>query len=164
MPCEFGELKKFTEDLGKLKEEYRTEFLQSSVKLLSAMLLAKVINRTPVGKYNANTGMIGGTLRRGWTGGVSQDVVQYVNSLKIERSMDAYKISIINPVVYAPYVEYGHRQMPGRFVPALGKKLKQGWVEGKFMLTISEKEIQASGPSVLEKKLEKFLKEGIHAE
>ena len=27
---------------------------------------------------------------------------------------------------YASYVEYGHRQEPGRYVPALGKRLKNG--------------------------------------
>ena len=50
---------------------------------------------------------------------------------------------------YVPaYVEYGHRQQPGRYVPAIGKRLKKGWVEGKFMLTISEQEIQKIAESV----------------
>lgn len=57
------------------------------------------------------------------------------------------------------YVEYGHRQTPGRFVPELGKQLKQGWVQGRFMLTMSEKEIQEIAPRVLENKIKKFLSE-----
>ena len=64
---------------------------------------------------------------------------------------------IVNPVEYASYVEYGHRQTPGRYVPELGKRLKKGWVRGKLMLTISEREIQALAPKVLEARLKKVL-------
>lgn len=55
------------------------------------------------------------------------------------------------------YVEYGHRQTPGRYVPALGKRLKKGWVRGHFMLTISEQEIQSIAPQILEEKIKEFL-------
>ena len=34
-------------------------------------------------------------------------------------------------VKYAPYVELGHHQEPGRYVPAIGKRLKKSWVEPK---------------------------------
>lgn len=37
-------------------------------------------------------------------------------------------------VEYAPFVELGHAQEPGRYVPAIGKKLKASWVEGKPFL------------------------------
>ena len=84
-------------------------------------------------------------MRRGWEVGTV---------LKIG---DTYTIEVSNPVNYASYVEFGHRQTPGRFVPALGKKLKRGWVEGKFMLTISEKELQDSAERILTQKLSKFL-------
>lgn len=33
-------------------------------------------------------------------------------------------------VYYAPYVEHGHRQTPGRFVPAIGKRLVRDFVPG----------------------------------
>lgn len=33
-------------------------------------------------------------------------------------------------VEYAPYVELGHRQQPGRYVPAIGKRLKADHVNG----------------------------------
>lgn len=32
------------------------------------------------------------------------------------------------------HVEYGHRQTPGRYVPAIGKRLKKDFVPGKKML------------------------------
>ena len=34
-------------------------------------------------------------------------------------------------VEYAPYVELGHSQEPGRYVPAIGKRLVAAWVNGK---------------------------------
>ena len=34
-------------------------------------------------------------------------------------------------VSYAPPVELGHHQQPGRYVPAIGKRLKRSWVPGK---------------------------------
>lgn len=57
------------------------------------------------------------------------------------------------------YVEHGHRQTPGRFVPELGKQLKQSWIPGKRMLTIAEQEIQEIALRVLENKIKKFLSE-----
>ena len=57
------------------------------------------------------------------------------------------------------YVEYGHRQQSGRFVPVLGKKLKKSWVRGQFMMTKSAKELSAQAPAILQRKLNKFLRE-----
>ena len=37
-------------------------------------------------------------------------------------------------VYYAPYVELGHRQQPGRFVPKIKKRLVKSWVNGKPFL------------------------------
>lgn len=117
-------------------------------------------------------GYSGGTLRRGWTAktaqeaesGGSKDPVAYAQSLKVSKQGDVYQIEVINPLHYASYVEYGHRQKPGRFVPALGKKLKAGWVKGRFMLTISEKELQVQASALLEKKLKICLEECFHGE
>ena len=40
----------------------------------------------------------------------------------------AVSVYIGTNVEYAPYLELGHRQQPGRFVPAIGKRLKASWV------------------------------------
>jgi hypothetical protein len=44
------------------------------------------------------------------------------------------KTEVYNNTAYVNHVEYGHRQRVGRFVPAIGKRLKQGFVPGKKML------------------------------
>ena len=115
------------------------------------------------------SGKMGGTLKRGWisksheeaesgTGKPSaSDGIAYADSLQINHYGGFLVIEIVNPVEYASYVEYGHRQTLGRYVPALGKRLKQEWVRGQFMLTISEQEIQEIAPKVLESKIKKFL-------
>lgn len=123
------------------------KFFESCAKELAARLLAKVIKRTPVGQYPAETGKVGGTLRRGWTAGQDSNATAYAKSLNVNKTGSDYVIEIINPVEYASYVEYGHRT-----------RNHKGWVEGHFMLTISEDEIRNSAPRILEKKLKDYLK------
>ena len=143
------------DELVKLKEQIMLfgdptqmdKFFESCAKELAARLLAKVIKRTPVGQYPVETGKKGGTLRRGWTGEQRANASAYANSLKVNKVGTDYVIEIINPVEYASYVEYGHRT-----------RNHKGWVEGKFMLTISENEIRSSAPRILEKKLKNYLK------
>lgn len=156
---DFDELKKMQDQLDQIgNAEAISRFYELAAKELAARLLAKVIKRTPVGSYDIETGKKGGTLRRGWTGGTASDATAYANSLQIEKSGSDYTITITNPVEYASYVEYGHRQEVGRYVPALGKRLKQAWIEGQFMLTMSEDEIRNSAPAILQKKLTAYLR------
>ncbi|MDE6110373.1 MAG: HK97 gp10 family phage protein [Eubacterium sp.] len=128
-----SDLKKLQKQLESLQAE-RDILMESCAKELAARLLRKVKKRTPVGVYPENSGKKGGTLRRGWTVG------------EIEKTNGVYKIEIFNPVEYALYVEKGHRTANHK-----------GWVEGKFMLTISEQEIQNIAPRILEKKIKQKL-------
>lgn len=165
--CDFKGLEKLRKQIEQLYDK-RNEFIESCAKELAARLLREVIYRTPVGEYtgeeytckvrkgdiqrqhysNKVKGKNGGTLRRGWTGGEKQNAKDYANSLKIEHIGDVYKIEITNPVEYTSYVEHGHRTRDG-----------EGWVEGHFMLTISEQEIQTIAPRILEDKLRRLLEE-----
>lgn len=145
----FQDLEKFRQKLEQnLTGKELDLFIESCAKELVARLLAKVIKRTPVGQYPNSSGKKGGTLRRGWTGGKSSNASTYAKSLKVHHFGNAYVIEIINPVEYAPYVEFGHRT-----------RNHEGWVEGKFMLTISEQEIERDAPKILENKLKKKLGE-----
>lgn len=178
---DFREMKKLQKQIGAIEKEKDT-FYQECARELAARLLRKVKQRTPVGKapkldgegtvkirgadgksrtFLSRNGAIkekywsgykGGTLRRSWTVG------------EIQKTGDSYRIEISNPVEYASYVEYGHRQTPGRYIPALGKRAKRAWVLGKFMMTISEKEIERITPKYLEKKLEEYLRRCLDGE
>lgn len=44
------------------------------------------------------------------------------------------RVTVYNNTEYAAHVEWGHRQEVGRYVPAIGKKLKKPFVEGRHML------------------------------
>lgn len=178
------DLKQLRKELEKLNKNM-DKFLQDCIKELAARLLAKVIKRTPVGDYSETYELVddgekkflvmsdklGGTLRRGWTAKSQQEaesgsgspgngkIQEYLAELQVSHVGENYTIEIINPVSYASYVEYGHRQKVGKYVPAIGKKLKNGWVTGRFMLRISEQEIQTMAPAILEKKIDRLLKE-----
>lgn len=144
----FQDFEKIKNNLEKLNQEQVDLFIDACAKELAARLLAKVIKRTPVGDYPKSSGKKGGTLRRGWTGGKNSSAVAYADSLTIHHFGDAYVIEIINPVEYASYVEFGHRTANHK-----------GWVNGRFMLTISEQEIQQAAPAIIEKKLMKQMGE-----
>jgi hypothetical protein len=112
---------------------------------------------------------LGGTLRRGWTAktyeealsGNTPDVPTYVNTrLDMQHNNSNYVAVITNPVPYASFVESGHRQQKGRYVPAIGKRLKETWVEGRWWLAESETEVKAEIPSVLQRRLDDFLRRG----
>lgn len=164
---DFSGLEHLRDKVAQLEETQLQVFFQKVAKELAARLLRQVIPATPVGKYSKDSGKVGGTLRRGWTAeteseaasGSVKDAVTYAASLPVEVVGDNYVITIINPVHYASYVEYGHRQKVGRFVPAIGKRLKNDFVEGKFMLTKAEVKVEGNAQKVIEKHLMKILGE-----
>lgn len=146
--CDFGELKKLQRRLQDLEKVDLDKFCMDASRELAARLLALVIPRTPVGVYPKGSGKTGGTLRRAWTGSAKGGAKAYVKSLSVHKSGNIYKIEIKNPTEYASYVEFGHRTPGGN-----------GWVEGQYFLTISEEKLKQITPSVLERKLDKYLKE-----
>lgn len=158
-------LDEFTKKLEKLKSEDIQKFNEDTVKEIAARTLAKIIARTPVGEYGdktvgfttkdgkdvsftAKSSKVGGTLRRGWTGGQDIDPYSFImaNSEVIKKGR-IYTIILSNATNYSSFVEYGHRTVNGT-----------GWVDGRFMMTISEDEIQEELPAILEERLNKFLK------
>lgn len=132
-------LKDFAKKLESLNNQQRDDFFNECAKELAARLLRKVVKRTAVRI---------GTLRRGWTGGTSNNAAAYANSLNVQHSGNVYTVEITNPRKYASYVEYGHRT-----------RNHKGWVRGYFMLQISVDELNTIAPNVLQQKLNKKLKE-----
>lgn len=155
-----ADMKKLQKQLNKIQEGNVEAFIEACAKELAARLLAKVIKRTPVREYPKSSGKKGGTLLRGWTSKTHEEAVggsgkgsisagkAYADTLTINHFGNTLVIEIVNPVEYASYVEYGHRTPDHK-----------GWVQGRFMLTISEQEIQEIAPKVLEAKIKKFLGE-----
>ena len=169
---DYKELKELEKRLSKVTQQKLDEFYASCAKEIAARLLAEVVPLTPVGDYTVyeeytakrnskyhkkgevykrkaknQSGKVGGTLRRSWT--ISE----------VRHNGRQFVVEVVDPVEYASYVEYGHRQTPGRYVPAIGKRLTKSWVKGRFMLTISEQEIREKTPDLLEKRVRTFLRE-----
>ncbi len=65
---------------------------------------------------------------------------------EIQKQGNVYKIEMIHPLEYTEYVEFGHR-----------KRNNKGWVPGKFMVTITERELQKNLDAILRGKVEQLL-------
>ena len=159
------QLKKLQKRMEQMQKKDLDEFCRAAIKGLAARILAKVIQKTPTGDYSKlvdfmtkegirvsfvpHAGKVGEILKRGWTAGKKVSANVYAQSLKISNAGHIYTIEIENAVYYASYVEFGHRTANHK-----------GWVPGKFILTVSEQELQVQAPAILEKKLLKYF-EGV---
>jgi hypothetical protein len=129
-------LKDFEQQLKQLTEGDMQRFTEQMVKELAEIAFAKIVERTPVGDYPASSGKQGGELKRDWKIGT------------VVKKRNLYEVEIINDKDYASYVEYGHRTVN-----------HSGWVPGRFMMTISERELESIGPTIIDRRLTVFLKE-----
>lgn len=138
--CDYREFVNLRNKIKQIVDVDLDDFNENMVKELAARTLTKVVKRTPV---------ISRRLRNSWQVG------------NVGKFNNFYVIEVFNSAEYAPYVEYGHMQIPGRYVPAINRKLKKSWVEGRFMLTISENEMKQNAQGIIERELTKFLAEKI---
>lgn len=150
MPLNFKEFKELTINLEKLSKTIDNEiekfFYEMALKALS-----RTKKRSPV---------LTGDLRKQWAlSGIKK------NGLDLE-------ITLFNPLEYSSWVEFGHRFIK-HFVPGKWKGnkfiydpdsktgvmmgVKTSWVEGKFMATISLKEIEEIIPMEWDKRFRKLI-------
>lgn len=133
----FQALRNLERRLDRLERGGLDRFYREAAGDSAARLRNMARERTPAGD---------GALRGAWT------------VLPVEKQGDRYVVAVENSAEYASFVEFGHRQQPGRFVPALGRRLKENWVGGQFMLTASERELETQLPGLLEQELFSLLK------
>lgn len=122
------------------------------VREIALRLQAHVVLRTPV---------MTGNLRRNWRLG------------PMAYSGGVWQADIVNNTEYAPYVEFGHRQTPGRFIPGAwkgdrfiydpnsqtGMTLRRPWVEGRHMLANSVDQIKREVPGYVQRIVDEYLRE-----
>jgi hypothetical protein len=157
---DFSQLEELQKRIGNM-ESFSDELCRECADELAARFYRKVVNKTRVGQapdyidketYEKHwSNYRGGTLRRNWN-------VAFNESQTVKKG-DTFERTLTNNTKYASYYEFGHRQQPGRFVPALGKRLKSAFVEGTLAMTKSEKEIQAIAPRLCQKKLDQKIEE-----
>jgi Bacteriophage protein of unknown function (DUF646). len=128
------ELDEFAEKMALMADDI--EFKSMLLNELAARFLRRVKQLTPVES---------GDLRRNWAVGEKTD----------------NEVIIVNPTSYAEYVENGHRQDVGRYVPKLGKKLVKPWVKGKFFTKKTIAEMERTFPTISDKLLEEYLRRSL---
>lgn len=151
---ESNDWKKFYESLeSNFGSHERDAFMRGAVNNLSQRLNSNAKRRTPVDT---------GNLRRNF------------KVTPAHRSGSAYEGGIHNTTEYASYVEYGHRQEPGRYIPghwkgdefvyqpgdpAGGMILSKVWVEGYFMVQKSMNSLEPRVVRILDQLLDAKMRE-----
>lgn len=69
------------------------------------------------------------------------------------------KVGVFNSASYASYVNDGHRQTPGRYVPILGKRLVKGFVDGLNMAEKAAAATEKSAKTIMEDAIKKHLEQ-----
>lgn len=100
--------------------------------------VTKEIAQIIVKEVKEKTPVDKGKLRDNWTIG------------EFKKEGTVYKIEVINPLEYAEFVEFGHRKKNGK-----------GWVQGKFMLTITERDLQRNLDKIIREKVNAFIMEAL---
>lgn len=134
----------------RLKKAENTEaFFYHATQTLGNAVMSKAKDNTPVGDYSDRflpyNNRTGGTLKDSW---------------KISRPNkrgNLYSIRVINPVFYASYVNYGHKQHVGQFIPPYRTRASQPWVKGQYFLERAISETYPARYKILEPLAKKFL-------
>ena len=68
-----------------------------------------------------------------------------------------FEMDLANNLEYVEFVEYGHRQEPGRFVPAIGKRLVADYVPGSYMLRDGTRRLEETLKPAVQKEVRKAI-------
>lgn len=143
-----------TIDLSGFDELLRkTQALRDNVSSLNKTItdnlaqhyLAEAIANTPVGETKT-----------------SPDGKYRSESEHMRRSWEAERINdttvkVQNTASYASYVNDGHRQQPGRFIPVLGKRLTKSFVKGLHMQEKAEAATRKASEKIMKNALDDYL-------
>lgn len=171
---DFEQFSEFCEQITELTEGDVDKFMRAVTRQTGTNLMSKAIKKTPVDT---------GRLRAGWTCNSHEEADKSLkegmtttqpqsHQLKgfhnlddyntVNKTGDEYSTVVSNPVMYASWVEYGHKVvLPPQFnLPKSDnyKKGKSGGIAPRYMLKKSEAEMQAELPSFLRKQLTYYLK------
>lgn len=164
MGVDYRELQELQKRMQEFIDRGADEFFRKCTNEMTTCLYKEVVSNTPVGNYETitykkkdgstktyNEDRHGGALKRGWEAALEKSAIRKEGSTYIR--------VLVNGVEYASYVEYGHRQEPGRFVPHIGARLKKAWAPGLHFVKKSEQKVQKEAPRILQKKLDRKMRE-----
>ena len=131
----------------------KTQELQNNVSSLNKTItddlaqhyLAEAIANTPVGETKTSPDgkyrSVSEHMRRSW---------------EAERINDT-TVKVQNTASYASYVNDGHRQQSGRFIPVLGKRLTKSFVKGLHMQEKAEAATRKASDKIMKNALDDYL-------
>jgi len=137
----FDELLKKTQEL----QDNVSSLNQTITDDLAQHYLAEAIANTPVGETKTSPDgkyrSVSEHMRRSW---------------EAERINDT-TVKVLNSASYASYVNDGHRQQPGRFIPVLGKRLTKSFVKGLHMQEKAEAATRKASDKIMKNALDDYL-------
>lgn len=131
----------------------KTQELQNNVSSLNKTItddlaqhyLAEAIANTPVGETKTSS-----------DGKYRSESEHMRRSWEAERINDT-TVKVQNTASYASYVNDGHRQQPGRFIPVLGKRLTKSFVKGLHMQEKAEAATRKASDKIMKNALDDYL-------
>lgn len=133
---DYSEIEAFGKRLDRA-QEIMDELFQEAIKEIALDFLVIAKGRTP-----EKTGLLKDRWRIG----------------EIQKQGDSYTIEVFDDTEYASFVENGHRTRKGK-----GKKSShinsKAWVEGRFMMKLTEDDIAIKMPGYLNKLYDKLAEE-----
>lgn len=137
----FDELLRKTQEL----QDNVSSLNQTITDNLAQQYLAEAIANTPVGETKTSSDgkyrSVSEHMRRSW---------------EAERINDT-TVKVQNTASYASYVNDGHRQRPGRFIPVLGKRLTKSFVKGLYMQEKAEAATRKASDKIMKNALDDYL-------
>lgn len=164
---DIGGLKKFEESLQKIKDDKDSllSLKKDCLKPLAALYIRTAKLNTPVGPRSAKY-KIGNEVK-----------TKHFNSERTRQSWASGPlvvnnreaiIEVYNTSKYASFLNDGHRQKIGQFLPWIGAevdgvkqgaRLVKGWVDGQYMTEKAESAVERNSRRVLNAAIRKWLEE-----
>ena len=111
---------------------------------------AKELGQRTIREARQNTPVLSGVLRRNWK--ITEQSKYRGKSV----------VMVENLTSYASHVEYGHRQEPGRYVPAIGKRLVKSFVKGKYFMKKAVDNVKSQTNNILGSKIDRKIEDIIN--
>lgn len=160
MASEFNELEMFARNLEKLNPIVKRDIIGKAVKTMAGVYLREAKKLTPKGQQMERQATILGQsvvfksntedMRRSWR----------IDDSSFKQNRGEASIAVVNTASYASFVNDGHRQRAGRYVPILGKRLVANWVEGLHMTDGARKYVLKNMPILMDQIVNQAIKGG----
>lgn len=152
---DFSELKGFLNNLvDSATPTYIDEIHRKAVNKIAAVYIGEAKRNTPTKGVQRKEVVINGETKV-----ITSDSEHMKRSWKASSAKKKghdYIAKVMNTASYASFVNDGHRQHPGQFIPILGKRLVNGWVNGLHMAEKAESHAKNASKFILENTIKDY--------